>query len=83
MRPPAPAAHDYDPQVFTNFYSPILKPVLRLFPGDSVKTRTLDSRGHDRDGKVRAPRGNPLTADNVAESSPPRFIRRGHLRLVR
>jgi len=32
------AMHDYDPQVFHNFYSPASVPVMHLFPGDSVKT---------------------------------------------
>jgi len=71
VRPPAPAANDYDPQSFTNFYSPTRTPVMRLFPGDTVKTRTLDSRGHDRDGKVRAPRGNPLIGPFYVEGAMP------------
>ena len=48
-----------------------LKPVMRLFPGDTVKTRTLDSRGHDRDGKPRAPRGNPLIGPFYVEGAMP------------
>ena len=42
-RPGVPASHDYDPQQFTNFYSPTLKPVLRLFPGDTVISVTINS----------------------------------------
>jgi len=83
VRPSAVAAHDYDPQTFTNFYSPVLKPVLRLFPGDSVKTRTLDSRGHDRDGKVRAPRGNPLIGPFYVEGAMPGDTLVVHLTRVR
>lgn len=71
QRPPAPTVHTYDPQQFTNFYSPTLKPVMHIFPGDSVHTRTLDSRGHDRDGKPRAPRGNPLTGPFYVEGAMP------------
>jgi acetamidase/formamidase len=56
----APRVIDYEPTEFHNFYSPELKPVLHLQPGDTVRTRTLDSRGYDRDGTPRAPRGNPL-----------------------
>ena len=82
-RPAAPAMHDYDPQVFTNFYSPTLKPVLRLFPGDTVKTRTLDSRGHDRDGKPRAPRGNPLIGPFYVEGAMPGDTLVVHLDRVR
>ncbi|HET7085955.1 MAG TPA: acetamidase/formamidase family protein [Rhizomicrobium sp.] len=82
-KPAAPATHDYDPQSFTHFYSPSLKPVLRLFPGDTVKTRTLDSRGHDRDGKPRAPRGNPLIGPFYVEGAMPGDTLVVHLDRVR
>ncbi len=82
-KPAAAASHDYDPQQFTNFYSPSLKPVLRLFPGDTVKTRTLDSRGHDRDGKPRAPRGNPLIGPFYVEGAMPGDTLVVHLTRVR
>ena len=67
----APRVIDYDPTEFHNFYSPSLTPVMHLFPGDRVKTRTLDSRGHDRDGKPRAPRGNPLIGPFYVEGAMP------------
>jgi amidase len=82
-RPQGPALHDYDPQAFHNFYSPTLAPVLHLFPGDSVHTRTLDSRGHDRDGKPRAPRGNPLTGPFYVEGAMPGDTLVVHLTRVR
>jgi acetamidase/formamidase len=82
-KPAAAASHDYDPQQFTNFYSPALKPVMRLFPGDTVKTRTLDSRGHDRDGKPRAPRGNPLIGPFYVEGAMPGDTLVVHLDRVR
>jgi amidase len=82
-RPAAPAAHDYDPQQFHNFYSPALAPVMHIFPGDSVKTRTLDSRGQDRDGKPRAPRGNPLTGPFYVEGAMPGDTLVVHLTKVR
>ena len=56
---------------------------MRLFPGDSVKTRTLDSRGHDRDGKVRAPRGNPLIGPFYVEGAMPGDTLVVHLNRVR
>jgi amidase len=82
-RPVTPAAHDYDPKQFHNFYSPALAPVMHLFPGDSVKTRTLDSRGQDRDGKPRAPRGNPLTGPFYVEGAMPGDTLVVHLTKVR
>jgi amidase len=83
MRSAAPTVHDYDPQHFQNFYSPTLAPVLRLFPGDSVRTRTLDSRGQDRDGSPRAPRGNPLTGPFYVEGAMPGDTLVVHLDRVR
>lgn len=71
VRPAHASTHDYDPQQFHNFYSPTIAPVLHIFPGDSVRTRTLDSRGQDRDGKPRAPRGNPLTGPFYVEGAMP------------
>jgi amidase len=82
-RPQNATLHDYDPQSFHNFYSPSLAPVMHLFPGDSVKTRTLDSRGHDRDGKPRAPRGNPLTGPFYVEGAMPGDTLVVHLTRVR
>src|SRR5215472_688943 len=82
-RPRSPTVHDYDPQQFHNFYSPTLTPVMRLFPGDSVRTRTLDSRGQDRDGRPRAPRGNPLTGPFYIEGAMPGDTLVVHLDRVR
>ncbi len=83
MRPQSPTVHGYDPQQFHNFYSPTLTPVMHLFPGDSVRTRALDSRGQDRDGKPRAPRGNPLTGPFYIEGAMPGDTLVVHLDRVR
>jgi amidase len=83
VRPQGPTVRDYDPQQFHNFYSPTLSPVMRLFPGDSVRTRALDSRGQDRDGKPRAPRGNPLTGPFYIEGAMPGDTLVVHLDRVR
>jgi len=69
--PASATMHDYNPQTFHNFYSPAIAPVMHIFPGDSIKTRTLDSRGQDFDGKPRAPRGNPLTGPFYVEGAMP------------
>jgi acetamidase/formamidase len=82
-RPQGPKVHDYEPQQFHNFYSPTLTPVMHLFPGDSVRTRTLDSRGQDRDGRPRAPRGNPLTGPFYIEGAMPGDTLVVHLDRVR
>jgi acetamidase/formamidase len=82
-RPAAATLHDYDPKEFHPFYSPALPPVLRLFPGDSVKTRTADSRGQDSDGKPKAPRGNPQTGPFYVEGAMPGDTLVVHLDRVR
>ena len=82
-RPAAATVHDYNPQTFHNFYSPALQPVMHIFPGDSIKTRTLDSRGQDFDLKPRAPRGNPLTGPFYVEDAMPGDTLVVHLDWVR
>ena len=67
----APRTIDLEPTKFYNVYSAEIAPVLHLAPGDTVRTRTLDSRGQDRDGKPRAPRGNPLTGPFISTAPCP------------
>jgi len=79
----APRVIDYEPTEFHNFYGPDLKPVLHLAPGDTVRTRTLDSRGYDRDGTPRAPRGNPLIGAFYIDGAMPGDTLAIHLDRVR
>lgn len=61
-RPPGPArTYAFEPTDYANEFSPHRKPVLTLWPGDAVRTRTVDSGGVDRDGITRALFGNPQT----------------------
>jgi acetamidase/formamidase len=86
MRPApqrAPRVIDYAPNEFHNFYGPDIKPVLHLAPGDTVRTRTLDSRGYDRDGTARAPRGNPLIGAFYIDGAMPGDTLAIHLDRVR
>lgn len=86
VRPPPPRAprhFDFSPTRFSTVYSPAVAPVLRLQPGDSVSTRTLDSRGNDKDGRPRAPRGNPLTGPFYVEGAMPGDTLVVHLNRVR
>ena len=70
-KPARATLHDFKPQHFYTFYSGAIAPAVRLFPGDSVKTETLDSRGFDKDRKPRAPRGNPQTGPFYIEGAMP------------
>ncbi|OJU11676.1 MAG: hypothetical protein BGN85_05595 [Alphaproteobacteria bacterium 64-11] len=74
---------DFAPTRFHNVYSPAIAPVLHIQPGDTVHTRTLDSRGYDRDGTPRAPRGNPLTGPFYIEGAMPGDTLVVHLDRVR
>lgn len=61
-RPPGPARrHDFKPSDYSNTFDPDRLPVLTIWPGDSVKTTTLDSGGADENGKTKALFGNPQT----------------------
>ena len=79
----APRVIDYEPTEFHNVYDPTLAPVLHLEPGDTVRTRTLDSRGYDRDGTARAPRGNPLIGPFFVDGAMPGDTLVIHLQRVR
>lgn len=70
-RPARPTVHGFNPQHFYTFFSSAIPPAMRIFPGDSVKTHTLDSRGFDKDRKPRAPRGNPQTGPFYVEGAMP------------
>ncbi|MEN3746331.1 acetamidase/formamidase family protein [Sphingomonas sp. HF-S3] len=53
--------HDFAPTVYANAFSPDRPPVLTIWPGDRVRTTTLDSGGMDAKGVTRALFGNPQT----------------------
>src|SRR6478752_4804001 len=49
------------PSKFYNAYNATTLPVLRIRPGDTVNTESLDALGFDKDSVKRGDRGNPLT----------------------
>jgi len=55
----APRLHRFTPGDYSNTFSADRAPVLVVWPGDSVQTRTLDSGGVDENGITRALFGNP------------------------
>jgi amidase len=53
--------HEFKPKDYANEFSATRKPVLMLWPGDTVHTTTIDSGGVDERGVTRALFGNPQT----------------------
>lgn len=61
-RPPGgPQVHQFVPTSFANSFSAERAPVLTVWPGDTVRTTTIDSGGIDAAGATRALFGNPQT----------------------
>lgn len=56
-----PRVVDFVPTDFANIYSAERAPVLTLWPGDTLRTSTIDSGGVDSVGRTRALFGNPQT----------------------
>ena len=70
VRPPGgPRTLDYEPTVFYGYYSAANPPALRVFPGDTIRTRTFDASG--RDSERRTPGGNLETGPFYIEGALP------------
>ena len=72
--PPPPAAkrtHDFEPTEFHQYFSSAIKPALRINPGDSVRTWTVDAGGRDKQGTQRSGGGNPETGPFFVEGAAP------------
>lgn len=66
-----PKRYDYVPVDYSNTWNADRKPVLVIWPGDSVNTTVIDSGGVDERGVTRALFGNPQTGPFfVAGASP-------------
>jgi acetamidase/formamidase len=67
----APRRHAFAPQIFHRWYSGAVAPALRLVPGDTVRTWSLDAAGRDSTGAPRSRGGNPLTGPFYIEGALP------------
>lgn len=66
-----PRVIDFVPRDYANVFSADRAPVLTIWPGDIVRTRTLDSGGVDEHGVTRALFGNPQVGPfDVATAEP-------------
>lgn len=66
-----PTIHEYVPDRYHLQYSARNAPVLRIAPGDRVRTSTLDNEGRDADRRWRAMPGNTLTGPFYVEGAMP------------
>jgi acetamidase/formamidase len=67
----APRTHVFEPTVFHRQFSGTITPALRINPGDTVKTTTVDAGGRDAKGVRRSMGGNPETGPFYVEGAMP------------
>ncbi|MEP6767560.1 MAG: acetamidase/formamidase family protein [Acidobacteriota bacterium] len=70
-RPAAPRTIDFEPVEFHRAFSSAIAPVLRIWPGDVVRTKTVDAGGVDEKTKGRVLGGNPQTGPFYVEGAMP------------
>jgi acetamidase/formamidase len=64
-----PQRHEFTPTTFYREFSASTPPVLRIWPGDTVHTTTVDAGGSDERGVRRAVGGNPETGPFYIEGA--------------
>lgn len=69
--PASPKTHDFEPSAFHLYFSSKAAPPLRIYPGDTVRTWSVDAGGADRNGTRRSPGGNPQTGPFYVEGALP------------
>ena len=75
--------HDFIPTTFYRQFSAANKPVLTIWPGDTVHTVTVDAGGTDEKGTKRVLGGNPQTGPFYVETAAPGDTLVVHLARVR
>ena len=66
-----PRTHTFTPTEFHRVFSWNIAPALRIFPGDTVKTKSVDAGGVDEKSERRSFGGNPLTGPFFIEGALP------------
>ena len=69
--PGAPKTWDYEPKEFYRVYSASIPPVLHVYPGDTIRTSTVDSGGIDKNKVRRIAGGNAETGPFYIEGALP------------
>src|SRR5688572_8221062 len=84
--PAAPRTHDFEPSQFHLYFSSKIAPPLRIHPGDTVRTWSVDAGGRDKQGARRSGGGNPQTGPFYVEGAMPNdtlVVRLNRVRLNR
>ena len=84
--PASPRTHDFEPSAFHLYFSSKVAPALRIHPGDTVRTWSVDAGGVDRHGTRRSPGGNPQSGPFYIEGAMPNdtlVVRLNRVRLNR
>jgi amidase len=66
-----PQRHEFTPTKFYRQFSGLNEPVLRVSPGDTIHTTTVDAGGTDEKGVKRVLGGNPETGPFYVEGAEP------------
>jgi acetamidase/formamidase len=66
-----PERHEFTPTTFYRQFSPLVKPVLTVSPGDTIHTTTVDAGGVDEHSITRVLGGNPETGPFLVETAMP------------
>ena len=70
-RPAQARTHTFEPTTFELYFTSRVPPVLRISPGDTVKTWSVDAGGTDPKDERRSPGGNPQTGPFFVEGALP------------
>jgi amidase len=71
LPPASPQTLAFEPTEFHRVFSDGIPPVLHIFPGDTVRTWTVDAMGADSKGVTRSQGGNPQTGPFYVEGALP------------
>lgn len=69
--PQVPRTHEFEPSSFHLYFSSKVTPALRIHPGDTVRTWSVDAGGRDPKGNRRSAGGNPQTGPFYVEGAMP------------
>jgi acetamidase/formamidase len=78
-----PQRHEFVPTTFHRQFSASNPPVLRVWPGDTIHTTTVDAGGTDEKSVTRVLGGNPQTGPFYVETAMPGDVLVVHLNRLR